>query len=122
MATCAHCKTEDTELHENGVPICLDCSEVRSIKREPAAASEQIRAILSQEFIGAMARNADALGEFEEAIDRYNPGLPSPDGALRIKNASKALTVARKEKETAHNRLNDYLSRGIVPDDLKRIG
>ena len=123
MATCAHCKKEETELHENGVPICLDCSEAWSPKRDLAASSEQdIRAILSQEFVGALARNADALSQFEEAIDRYNPGLPTRDGALRIKSASKALSVARKEKETAHNRLNDYLSRGIVPNDLKQNG
>jgi len=32
------------------------------------------------------------------------------------------LTIARKEIATAHNRLNDYLSRGIVPDDLAKNG
>jgi len=32
------------------------------------------------------------------------------------------LTIARKEMATAHNRLNDYLSRGIVPDDLAKNG
>jgi hypothetical protein len=30
------------------------------------------------------------------------------------------LTLARTEVVGAHNRLNDFLERGIVPDDLKR--
>src|SRR6266404_997113 len=49
-------------------------------------------------------------------------GLQHPDGAQRIKNASNKLSLARKEMATAHNRLNDYLSRGIVPEDLKLSG
>ena len=44
---------------------------------------------------------------------------PHPDGVHRIKNASNKLTAARKEMGTAHNRLDDFLSRGVVPDDLK---
>lgn len=36
--------------------------------------------------------------------------------------ASRGLATARHEMMKAHNRLNDYLSRGIVPEDLKRSG
>ena len=59
-------------------------------------------------------------GSLELVLDQIPSGLPQPDGAQRIKNASHALSIARKEMATAHNRLNDYLSRGIVPDDLKQ--
>jgi len=40
----------------------------------------------------------------------------------RIKDASNELTLARKEMMTAHKRLNDFIERGIVPDDLERSG
>ena len=26
MAICAHCKTQETQLYENGVPLCLACA------------------------------------------------------------------------------------------------
>ena len=55
-------------------------------------------------------------------LDQFPSGLAHPDGVQRIKNASNALTIARREMATAHSRLNDYLSRGIVPEDLKRSG
>jgi hypothetical protein len=46
-------------------------------------------------------------------------GLPHPDGAQRIQNASHELSSARMEMEKAHSRLNLYLSRGILHDDDK---
>ena len=49
-------------------------------------------------------------------------GLPHPDGSQRIKNASVGLSMARKGVLKAHTRLNDYLGRGIVPEDLKPYG
>ena len=82
MATCAFCKTQETHLYENGVPICLKCIEARSFKRKPANSDyENIRAKLHQDLVRA---------------------------------------TDRKEVGTAHNRLNDYLARGIVPENLKR--
>lgn len=30
MAQCAHCKTEETELYEYGVPVCLKCANIRA--------------------------------------------------------------------------------------------
>ena len=32
MATCFHCKTEETALYENGVPICIACANARDAK------------------------------------------------------------------------------------------
>ena len=50
MAICFHCKTEETQLYENGVPICLKCVKEPPSKRK-AAASEQdgFRATLREE-------------------------------------------------------------------------
>ena len=32
MAVCAHCKKQETELYENGVPICIACANARDAK------------------------------------------------------------------------------------------
>jgi predicted naringenin-chalcone synthase len=119
MAECTLCKAE-TQLYENGVPICLECCEARTIKRKPSATAHEIRTALFQDLLGATVRNGDARREFDKTMGQFPSGLPHPDGVQRIKNASNALSLAREEMATAHNRLNDYLSRGIVPDDLKR--
>ena len=119
MAACDFCGA-DTELYSNGVPICLNCLEKREAKRKRPA--PEIRAILHYDLIQATKRTSEALREFEEAAGQYPSGLPGPDGVQRIKNASNALTIARKQMLTAHNRLDDYLGRGIVPDDLRRSG
>lgn len=42
------------------------------------------------------------------------------DGVQRIHNASAEQSAARKQLMKAHNRFNDFLSRGIVPEDLKQ--
>ena len=122
MALCAYCQAE-TELYDGGdVPICIECSDARKARRKPPATEQQIRTTLFQDVFEATARNNEATREFEAVMGQFPSGLPHPDGAQRIKNASSSLTVARKEKMKAHDRLNDYLGRGIVPEDLKRSG
>ena len=49
-------------------------------------------------------------------------GIPHPDGVQRIRNASRDLSSARAELMRVHNRIQDYLIRGIVPEDLKPYG
>jgi hypothetical protein len=121
MAQCAYCKAE-TELFYGGVPTCLKCSEGHRIKPKSSTAAQEIRTILLQELQRATKRNGEAIREFEAVIDQFPSGLPHPDGVQRIKNASNALSIARKEMAAAHNRLNDFLNRGIVPDELTRSG
>jgi hypothetical protein len=100
---------------------CTAFSDVRKVERNPSPTEQQIRTALFQDVLEATTRNYKATREFEEVMGQFPSGLPHPDGVQRIKNASNKLTIARKEMATAHNRLNDYLSRGIVPDDLKRM-
>jgi hypothetical protein len=119
MAQCAHCKAE-TYLYASGVPICIKCSDLWQAKRKPPAATQDIRTTLFQDLLGATARNSEAIRGFDEVTGQFPSGLPHPDGVQRIKYASNALSIARKEMATAHNRLNDFLSRGIVPGDLKQ--
>src|ERR1700741_540617 len=119
MAKCTHCGSE-TGLYSNGAPICLKCAGLWETNRKPPAPSLEIRSILQCELISATRRATEATREFNEVMGQFPSGLPHPDGVQRIKNASNKLTVARQEMATARNRLNDYLSRGIVPDDLKK--
>ena len=37
MATCAHCKKQETELYENGVPICIACATDKAVERASTA-------------------------------------------------------------------------------------
>ena len=63
---------------------------------------------------------ADSANEaFRQVMTRIPSGIPHSDGTQRIKNVSRQLSEARKEMIAAHDRLNDFLERGIVPDDLK---
>jgi DNA-directed RNA polymerase subunit RPC12/RpoP len=98
MATCANCKTEETELYESSVPICPKCSDVRSVKRKPAASEQEIRATLLQDLVGATLRNTEAIRKFEEVTGQFpGGGLTQSDGVQRIKNASNALTLPKRK-------------------------
>ncbi len=122
MAECAYCKAE-TLLYDRDIPICTQCSEARDgIPRKPPTAEQNIRTRLLQELLEATARSSEAAREFDAVLGRFPGGLPHPDGAQRIKNASQNLTIARKALMKAHNRLSDYHDRGIVPEDLKQTG
>jgi hypothetical protein len=52
-------------------------------------------------------------------MGQFPTGLAHQDGLRRIQNASNELTTARKEVMTAHKRLNDFVERGIVAENLK---
>jgi len=121
MATCAYCNTEETELYESNVPICLKCSEARTVKPTSSASEREIHTTLLQDLLQATALNDEANREFYQASKIPNE-LPQSDGVQRIHNASHKLDAARREMMKAHTRLNDYLERGIVPDDLKPSG
>ena len=121
MAKCTDCGSA-TDLYSSGVPICVQCSDAREAKRKPPALSQQIREVLHEDLIRATKRNSEALREFDKVMGQFPSGLQHTDGVQGIKNASNALSIARKEMATAHNRLNDYLNSGIVPEDLKRSG
>jgi len=70
---------------------------------------------------GEAVKRADAANDaFREVTSAVPSGLPHSDGIQGIKNVSRQLSVARNEMIAAHDRLNDFLERGIVPDDLQR--
>ena len=121
MAECAYCRYE-TELYDSGVPVCIKCSTAREFKRKLPLNTDQIRTTLVGSIAQATARVSEANHKFNVGTGQFPSGLPHPEGVQRIKNASDELTLARKEMMTAHKRLNDFMDRGIVPEELKRSG
>ncbi len=118
MAQCAYCKTE-TFLFDRGVPICLECADEREAKRKPPETEHRIRTILKEALTEAKARSHAASGAFTAVVGDIPSALPHPDGTQRIHNVSRELSAAREEVMQAHTRLNEFLSRGIIPEDLK---
>ena len=115
MATCFHCKTENTELHENGVPICLDCSASReAAAKEAPKQPRDIHTVLVERLCKATNRADAAARAFDASMNNHRL-----NGAEHIIGASEELSAARKGMMDAHTRLSDFLARGIVPEDLK---
>ena|SRR5579872_1603751 len=118
MAECAYCKAE-TELYESGTPLCVACAGARAVNPQPSPTDSQMREKLLQEVRLATVRVNLAAESFRSIIKDIPGDVPHPDGALRITHASRELSTAREEMMRAHRRLNDFLSRGVVPEDLK---
>ena len=98
------------------------CRAESQVKRKPPTSETQIIKVLIQDMLDATASRNEASNAFNVAISQFPSGLPYPDGAQRIKNTSAQLSIARKRMMMAHNRLNNFLTRGIVPEDLKPTG
>ena len=119
MARCAYCKAE-TILYEYDVPICLECGDEREIKHKRLEMERQVNTILKHDVTEATERAHTASDAFEAIVAEVPSGLPHPDGTQRIHNASRTLSAAREEMMRAHERLHDFLTRGIIPEDLKQ--
>jgi hypothetical protein len=121
MATCAYCETQETQLHENGVPICLKCSDERDNKarKRPSVSGQSIRSVLIDDIAEATARASKASQTFMEVMAQIPSGFSHPDGSQHIHNVSRELSTARKDLMRAHAALDDFLKTGIVPEDLK---
>ena len=116
MAKCAYCDNE-TELYDGGSPICMKCAET---KRKLPAPEQELPRILLQEVLETTARAGTASDAFNAIMSDIPSGIPYPDSTRRIHEASRELSTARNQMMTAHSRLNDFLIRGITPNDLKR--
>jgi len=114
MARCTYCQSE-TQLYENDVPVCLGCSNESPVRR-------QAKRTLFRDLTEATKRADAATDAFAAITSEIPSGYPHPDGLQRIQNASREMQVAQREMMKAHTRLNDFLTSGIVPEDLKRTG
>ncbi len=123
MAECAFCKIE-TPLHMSGIPMCLQCAEAQEVRHatltQVPLTGEQVRKILLQDLSETTFRVKEASVAFDAVVSSIPSKLPQPDGIQRIKNASNELSITRREMMRAHARLNDFLNRGLVPEDLHR--
>ena len=119
MARCACCKAE-TILYEHDVPICLECADEREVKHKRLEMERQVNTILKHDVTEATERAHAASDAFEAIVADVPSGAPHPDGTQRILNASRKLSAARQEMMSAHERLHDFLTRGIIPEDLKK--
>jgi hypothetical protein len=79
-----------------------------------------VLSILHRDLEVATERASAATAAFDSVTSEIPSGIPHPDGTQRIHNASREISQARVGLMIAHNRLNDFLSRGVVPDDLKQ--
>ncbi len=113
MAECAYCKT-DTELYDGGAAVCVQCAKMPPEMRDAGAK-------LLHDLAEATLRAESASMAFNATANSIPKG-PGQHGVQRIHNASRNLSAARLERMKAHTRLNDFLERGIVPEDLKRGG
>jgi len=84
--------------------------------------NQEIRTALINAIVDATARVSAANQLFSSVMSQFPSCLPHPDGTQRIHNASRELSDAREEMMQAHKRLNDFIERGIVPQDLKNRG
>ena len=93
----------------------MNCAEILDYGRT-------IQVVLTTALCEATKAADSAFAELTTILDDIPSSLPQPDGAQCIHNASAKLAVARHKLMEAHTRLNDYLERGIVPEDLRRSG
>ena len=121
MAKCIHCGSE-TELFDNGVPVCVKCANEREGNSKSRTPERQVRTVLTEQLAEASARARQAAETFTAVISAIPSATPHPDGAQRIQNASREVSISRAQMTKAQRRLNDYLSQGVVPDDLKQSG
>jgi hypothetical protein len=117
MDNCAFCKAQ-AERYVNSVPICSRCSAKCEDQVDPT--EEEIRDALQEELLAATVQALEAKDKFKAITAEIPSGLPSPDGAQRIRNALREVTASRVEMTKAQNRVVAFIECGAVPEDLKR--
>lgn len=80
---------------------------------------QRVRRLLEGEFQAAVRRREAASCHFDNAIRRIPRGVPHPNGAQDIVEASVAYSAALRDVSRAVQRIADFQIRGIVPSELK---
>ena len=119
MAECAYCKAL-TELCDCGVPVCAKCADSRAGRQELQISEREVLNLLEKAYQAATQRGQTAIQAFDVITRDIPSRIPHPDGKQRINNASREVSLARTDLMRAHKRLDDFLTRGIVPKDLKK--
>jgi hypothetical protein len=95
--------------------MCIACSNNLESRKTSHAAS--VRQRLKNEDAAAESDHSEALKRFLEITQEVPSGLPQPDGAARVTQASKRVHFTSERYRIAHQRWTDFLLKGIVPDD-----
>ena len=82
---------------------------------------KRIHEILREDFETAKRQMNLASQRFNDVVRDIPSGLPHPDGTQRIHNAGRELADAREKLAAAIARLNNFVSREIVPEDLRDL-
>jgi hypothetical protein len=80
---------------------------------------KRIHEVLRDEFETAKRQMNLASKRFNEVVRDIPSGLPHPDGTQRIHNVSRDLADAREKLAAAIDRLHEFVSHDVVPQDLK---
>ena len=83
---------------------------------------QRIRRILEEQFQAAIKHRDGASARFDAVRHDVPSGLPHPDGAQRIANASAEYSAALKAVSKAVQRIADFQIHRIVPEDLRQHG
>ena len=82
---------------------------------------KRVHEILKDEFETAKRQMNLASQRFNEVVRDIPSGLPPPDGTQRINNVGRELADTREKLAAAFARLNDFVSREVVPEDLRDL-
>ena len=79
----------------------------------------RVHDVLTEQFEAAKRQMNIASQRFNEVVRDIPSGLPHPDGTQRIQNVGRELADAREKLAAAISRLNDFMTREVVPEDLR---
>ena len=79
---------------------------------------QEIRNALVKRANETSAQAKEASRTFSRIMRESFAGLPHAERIQRIHQASRELSIARCEVLQAHKQLNDFNSRGVIPDGL----
>jgi hypothetical protein len=86
----------------------------------PVADSESIRRKLNHDLMDADERREVASDRFNAILDDIPSGIPTPDGADRIRQASEDYSRAQKESFEALTQLNHFTVHRVVSPEMER--
>ena len=107
---------------EENAKLELSYGDCGLIERKPPTSESQIRNTLHEELWVATERARETAEAFTAIRGESPRGILHPDNVRGILDASRDVSLTRAELTRAHKRVQDYLGRGIVPEDLKRCG
>jgi len=79
---------------------------------------KEIEDILSGEVKRARNNQKEAGARFKQIAGDIPSLIPAPDGAMRIHQAGAEYRACLEDLRKALNRYNDFVAKGIVPDDV----